>query len=445
MRETLRWIGYVIFATLAIIAMVFVAYRIRGPSRAQRAALALMQQDWRPKHGTNAFPLIWYAGYDVPEDEIERRYADEVASVRAAQVDPVVRHVPAAAKLAEAGADSRALCDRGGAGCLAKARANADAMRAALATFPAIRGRARAFEAADYYWNDFPVDSDALLTATPTLVQRVWLSGYALDYAAGNRAVALAGACANLGAWRRMHRGTNSLIGSMVAISYADSAMRLFADMLAALPANEPAPESCAEALKPIEAADVDRCAEMAGEFAFLQRGLSIEARRAHDPTVSWSERAGTWLMFNLPQARGWLAEQDARYCEQPPKTLLADTPRPASTLRRTEQLECISSVLACMLSDIAAPALDNYDERTLDYAAHLRLAAALLWLRETPGATPLGQRFEVRPDTLRSPGHDSGYDASRRVLFVNNMHGSPEEPFRLVVAVPDARADGGR
>lgn len=424
MRETLRWIVYLVVATIAIVVIVFGAYRIRGPSRAQRDALTRMQKDYRPKHGTNAFPLLWYVEYDVPDEEIEARYDAEVKAERAASATrsaskaPPLSHEPDAKKLAEADADSAALCTRTAEGCLARAREETASMRAAVAQFPTMRSRAKAFEAADYFWNDFPPDSAAYITVKSLTAERIWLTAYALQYVDGDRTGALAGTCAQLGAWRRMHRGTNSLIASMTAIASAEGALRLFADMLAALPGGEPVPDACASALRPIEAADVDRCAEMAGEFAFLEGVVFYAATQAVAPDASWLEHAGQWTLVNAPQSQGWLAEQDARYCEEPPTSLLADVLRPMSSFRRTTELECISSVLTCILSETAEPAFDGYDARTLDYAAHLRLAATLLWLREHPGAT-----FDQRPESLRSAHHASGYDAANGVLFVENLY----------------------
>jgi hypothetical protein len=91
MRETVRWIGYCVLAIIVIVSLIFAAYRIRGPSQAQRKALALMEEDYRPKHGTNAFPMLWYLEYDVPDAEIAAHFAAELASVRA-RVDADTLH-----------------------------------------------------------------------------------------------------------------------------------------------------------------------------------------------------------------------------------------------------------------------------------------------------------------------------------------------------------------
>src|SRR5690349_1066176 len=84
MRETIRWVSYFVLAVIVTVSVVFAAYRIRGPSHAQREALALMQKDYRPKEGTNAFPLLWYVEYDVPDAEIAPRFAGEITAFRAA-------------------------------------------------------------------------------------------------------------------------------------------------------------------------------------------------------------------------------------------------------------------------------------------------------------------------------------------------------------------------
>ncbi len=441
MRETLRWLGYLVVATVAIVVIVFAAYRIRGPSRAQRDALALMQKDYRPKEGTNAFPLLWYVEYDVPEGEIAARYDAEVNAERAASAariasnEPPPSHEPDAKKLTEADADAAALCTRTAEGCLARAREETAAMRAAVARFPTIEARAKAFEAADYLWNDFPPDSPAYITIKSVMAERVWLTAYALHYVDGDRAGALSGTCAQLGAWRRMHRGTNSLLASMTAIASVDGTAQLFADMLAALPAAESVPDACGRALGPIEEADVDRCAEMSGEFAFVEHSSAWSRAREARLHGSWLGRVERWLLVNALQSRGWVAEQNARYCEASPNGMLADVPRPPSAFRRTTQLECISGVYSCILSQIVEPVFDGYDERTLDYAAHLRLAATLLWLREGKNHGPLATTLERRPAELRTGHRTSGYDAAKGVLFVDNLYRPQNGPFTLAVA----------
>ena len=45
MLDALRWIGYLLIALIVFVVSVFAAYRLRGPSRAQRDAIELLQKD----------------------------------------------------------------------------------------------------------------------------------------------------------------------------------------------------------------------------------------------------------------------------------------------------------------------------------------------------------------------------------------------------------------
>ncbi|HSS05688.1 MAG TPA: hypothetical protein VLK83_00960 [Rhodanobacteraceae bacterium] len=436
MLDALRWIGYLLIALIVFVVSVFAAYRLRGPSRAQRDAIELLQKDYRPAQGSNAFPLLWFMSYDVPEGELDARMTSDVAAVSDGLVAGKVMatYTPAAARLSEAAGDPSRLCDSGPANCLAKVTADPQAMRSTLATYPVMRAREKSFEKTDFYWNDFPADFRAALAAHPGDAQRVWLSAFALEYVEGNRGAALADVCRNIGTWRRLRHGTNSLIGAMIAIRNADGAVRLLAQMLAASPADQEIPEECDIALRPIEAADVDRCGEMAGEFAFAQSTPTFSAQA----NVSWWERAQAWMMFDSRQSNGWRAEQYANYCSEAATVrMLADVPLSADTLPQiTHRAECVASAVGCMLADIASPLYVDYDARTLDFAAHLRLAATLLWLRESPTQEPLAQRFEQRPAALRSGQRRSGIDPATGMLFVDNLY-RPGEPFELPVASP--------
>jgi hypothetical protein len=96
---------------------------------------------------------------------------------------------------------------------------------------------------------------------------------------------------------------------------------------------------------------------------------------------------------------------------------------------------ECIANVLGCVL--FIAPDYEQYDARTLDHAAHLRLAATLLWLREQPEGS-VAERFARRPDWLRSPNHESSFDAGRGVLHLKNSGKvSPPREDRLRLDLP--------
>jgi hypothetical protein len=370
--------------------------------------------------------------YAVPADQLDARMAVDVTAVRK-RLDAgefVTDYATEAPPLVEPAIDKAALCEIRASGCLAMIAAHAEAVRPIIAAHPILLSRARAFEHADYYWNEFPADYHSALFAFPSDAQRLWLSAFALQYVDGDQAGALAATCSNLGAWRRMSHGTNSLLGAMLTISHGDGAMHLYADMLAGLRADEPVPAECSAALQPIVAVDVDRCAQMAGEFAF---SASVMRRAPGHAAESWWDRAQRWIFFEERQSEAWRAENLAAYCGEPvAERMLADQPASSEPARpATRRLECVSSLVGCILADIATPMYVDYDRRTLDFAAHLRLAATLLWLRDQSDGT-LSERFERRPDAQRSARHASGIEASRGMMYVDNFHTQREARFEL-------------
>jgi hypothetical protein len=440
MRRILRWISRGVLVLLLLIVAVFAGYRLGGPSQVQREALALMQKDYWPPQGTNAFPLLWFMRYDIPVAQLDAHMAADVAAVRKrlATDELIVKDEPNAPLLTEPPIDKSAVCEIRAPGCLAKIAAHADAVRAVLARHPILLQRAQTFEHRDFYWNEFPNDYRFLSFVNPGDAQPIWLSAFALQYSDGDRVGALTSTCRNLAAWRRMTHGTNSLIGTMIAHNYADGAIRLFADMLAGLHADEAVPAECVAALQPIMAADVDRCAQMAGEFATSTSALrQTFAERATRP---WWDRAQGWLFFQERQSGAWRADDLATYCgEAAVARTLADQPARSEPRHPiTQRPECLSSLIGCVLTDIATPAYAEYDQRTLDFAAHLRLAATLLWLHGNRDGS-VSERFARRPDYLRSAGHASGVGAARDMLYVDNLHARRDARFELSVAPASA------
>ncbi|MEO5559474.1 MAG: hypothetical protein ABIO49_06655, partial [Dokdonella sp.] len=433
MKRVLRWIGVCLLALVVLIAVMFTAYRLRGPSSVQREAVTLLQKDYRPVRGVNAFPLLWFMRYDVPEDQLDAHMAADVEVVRkrVAAGEIVASQEPGAPPLGEPPINRADVCEIRAPDCLAKVAAKPAAVRTLVASHPATLARAQLFARSDYYWNEFPADYRAIVIAFPGDAQRLWLSSFALQFIDGDRTGALAAACSNLNGWRRMTRGTNSLIGGMLAISHGDGGIFLIADMLAGLRDGEAVPAECAVALQPIVAADVNRCAQMAGEFAVAS--TIIDQTIGANASKPWRSRAQDWLFFDESQSVAWRAEDFAAYCGEPAVArMLVDESARSEPLRPfTQRLECVSSLVGCFLADIAAPVYADYDARTLDFAAHLRLAATLLWLRDQPSGS-LSERFDERPQSLRSSKHVSGVDEARSTLYVENFYSKRETRFEL-------------
>ena len=432
--QILRWIFRGVVFVIVLACAIVAAYRWRGPTHAQRDAQALLEKDYRPQ-GHNAFARLWFMQYEVSDGDLDTAMAADIASTRSVEETATGDFYRSSReKLKEATGDTSGLCERQAKDCLAKIAADPAAARAAVDAFPIMRAREEAFEHSDFSWSEFPATVLSDRAADPGPAQRVWLSAFAVRYVEGDHAGALAGVCRNVATWRRLRGRTNSLPGEMIAIAQTDAGLRLFAQMLAALPRDEAAPPECSDALRPVDAADLDRCAAMAREYA-ISTDIVREMTARYDEEPWWN-RPMAWLTFDARQSLAWRAEQGAAFCgEGALRRMAADLPVAAETLRVTNRFECVASAIGCILAEIVAPTHLQYDQRALDFAAHLRLAATLLWLRDAPAGVSATQRFESRGEALRSGHRNSGVDAATGLLFVENLYTSRETRFELPLA----------
>jgi len=156
-------------------------------------------------------------------------------------------------------------------------------------------------------------------------------------------------------------------------------------------------------------------------------------AKRETEP---WWNRASDWLFFDAKQTDAWRAEGFSAYCgESATRRMLADIPLSEETTpMKIHSLECVASLTGCLLTDIAARAYIQYDNRTLDFLAHLRLAATLLSMRESGSDESTAVRFENETDSRRSRQRNSGFDREAGVLFVDNLDARRGARFELPV-----------
>jgi hypothetical protein len=254
-----------------------------------------------------------------------------------------------------------------------------------------------------------------------------------LQYVDGDRTGALSGVCRNIDTWRRLRGASNTPVGSVFAIKGADGGMRLFAEMLAELPADVEVPRECFTALRPVDITDADRCSAMTREFASSESMLrDTTTTLAREP---WWNRAWDSIFFDARQTNAWRAEQYATYCDgSAARRLLADIPLSENTTPIRRRPECIASLTGCILADIAAPMVDNGDGRLLDFLAHLRLAATLLAMRESGSDASIAVRFEDASDSKRSRRRNSGFDRESGVLFVDDLDANRGTRFELPV-----------
>ena len=460
----MKWIGAVVAVVILIVAGLFAYGRLRGPDAAGRAALAAMQPTRTPPAGRNAFPVLWLARWPVPDNQLQAVTAADLRNLHA------LANVPEPATAAAFAARDRRILDyvsiarerwpappapsRTGlcklplGDCLGFVAGHRAAVEATLAQAALPLHRAQQLTQADFMWNELPAGpANIWLSGDWAPLQPVWLTALADRFVRGDRVAALTGTCAAIATWRRLRQGSNDWVFAMVAAKFAGDDIRLAAAMLAQLPADTPTPAACAQALRPATVADVDRCAlawrDRANSMAFIDSMIAMaQAQKGHP-----------WFWFDRRQAQAWLAERNAPRCRPSlDARLLNDDPAAATlpTLFHFDVAGCVSSLIPCV-----TVAADNRlvlrafysDEiqRTADYAAHLRLGAALLALRVPPGVAgqTLAQRYAALPAYLHSPGHASGVSADGRSLYVvDRWHpGRPDARFVLPLPIATAAA----
>jgi|GEM_PF-1662376 len=461
-RRVLGWIGWAalaLFVALGVLlAAAFAYYRQRGPTEEQRAALELMRKDWRPTQGVNAFPALFYLHHDVPAERLQAQLAADVERVRkqhpemdapvtlekdadapAPPPPTLTTDAPPLPELTEAQQDT--LCGRSSVGCLAHVAAQTDAVRAVLAAHPVSAARAQDFERADFLWNPGDINLHVPIMENYMNARQLWLSAFALRYVEGDRLGALAATCRHLAAWRRMAPNSNWALGAVFASAGVRGASWLYAEMLADLPIDTAVPEDCAQALQPVTAADVNRCAVLAGEFATLDAGMFRQLERQ----VSEGKISRSAPLLDLAQTEAQVARFFAASCDGDAiARLLADElPRQEPTPLGARNPQCVANVAGCMTAGLVAGLKSaRFDAYTLQYAAHLRLAATVQWLREHSSEGTIAELFERRPAELRSPRHVSGFDAARGVIYVDELAkpGDKDKPGRFALPVARAR-----
>ena len=446
--KAIKWLPWVVAVTVTLFLLNLAYFRMRGPNKAQDAALAkIAELNARPALGDNAFALLWLMPYDVADDQIEAIAADAVrrAQARIASGKDLTRLIPTDWPLLPKPSNTDpGLCERRDSGCLARVRENPEVTRELLARYPRNLQRAHNLESKSSFRNEIPITlvSPLPISASDS-AQRLRLSELALAWQDGQRAEAMAGTCRNIDSWRQLRHGSNSLVVSMIAVVYIDGATRLFGDMLAELPRDEPLPANCAAAFAPIVADDVSLCTEIAGEFLLSEDAYGKIEGTSGDKPDTFGKRVVfdgfIPLLFNKRQALAWRAQEisEANCSDEVVQQALLDKlieRQPASP----PLLESAANMIGRILHNIGAPAFEKYSARLLDSAAHLRLAATLIWLRETrDDARPIATRFAERAAQLRSGERATGVAEDGRFIWVDNLDQQHGARFSLPLAQP--------
>lgn len=405
MRTLSKCLAISAAAVVLVGAGLFWAARSQGRDAETRSRIEMLAVP-APAVGRNAFPALWTFGYRVPEDRIEAVASEDVERFRRQLADGTVPAtapgVVAAGRfddlLAADGDASPGWCTSRETDCLQRVRADRDGFARRLEPLAPVLRQADALEGYGHYASGFPPHLHAPFPPKLSDAVRVPMTAHALAFVRGDTRLALAGVCRSVAGWRRLVPHSDSLVISMLAINAVDGYSRLFAGMLAELPADTVLPAECGAAFAPPGQGEIGVCAAVKGEFA-MQRAL------IRDPSASMAMPWYHELAYDRDATEGQAAEFLSIGCDARGQALIAaDRPVPPAPSATPYQFECLANVTGCLLASVATPDYARYLRRAQDHGMRLRLMATLLWLRENRGdRRPLATRLAARPAAMRS------------------------------------------
>lgn len=396
MVRMLKWFAVMAGVVLLLVVGVYLVSRAMGPSRVEREALALV--DAPPIHkGRDGFAALYTLTHDVPEakqgivlaEDVSRLAALPAMSAEGAGTPAWRSALEDWPALGESRKDDPAWCSLRKPGCLELVRSAPDAYAGLLERSAAQLDRVQALSAWDHFANPFPPRLDTPLPAYQPLTRLTTRDAW--RFASSDISSGLSGACNGVAQGRKMIAAGDSLIGSMIGAALVQDNATLLADMLAELPRGHLLPAQCASAFNLSTPLEDGVCRTMLSEARFVMGVMRTQAtaQMAGDLAAMKTPKWAARLLFDPERTLARIAPRFAWFCGEEAAELLAyDQPvldRSPSPTRWS--LQCVSNPIGCFLADIAQPAYSDYGLRLQDAQARLRTTAALLWLREQPGA----------------------------------------------------------
>lgn len=399
MRQLLKGLAWLVVGACMLLVLAFAWGRLRPPTEARAAALAMLHVQSKPAQGRNAYPLLWFSDFDVPYDQIDSLYAKDSERIAAWMAHLSSDHTtisdapgphPPYPALAPLGEDKSLLCAMRDDDCLGKARAHPEAMRAALDRHHARLERDQALSRYDYAWNDVP---SHLFATIPSYGHSLglWSSAAALDFVEGRTQQGLESTCTQALTMRRLHAHSNTMIGSMIFAARLQGVARLFLQMLSELPPDQVLPDSCSMAFAQVTPDDVDLCTVMQEEFTgFLGSGIVRLDRK-------WYQ---SWQLSEAGMQRLAAPVYAVPCNETTREQLLSDRRFETPSMNPDPDLfDWVSNWAGVIRLDISTINFNAYYDRQQDTAAVVRLGATVLWLRQTRNDhRPLDVRLAQRP-----------------------------------------------
>lgn len=441
MRKWAVVLGGTALAVTLVAAALWSISRARGPSPAQRAAVAELSA-LSPLAGKNGFQTLWQLAYAIPPGERDAVFAEDVRRWRAAATDPAALPEPASVAAGRypdtlSEADREHLC-ASGRECLAQVQADPAAYADVAARHRDWFDRMESLSAYAGLRDPFGYP------AAMPLPQHLQYGGqlrtrYALDFVQGRREAAFDGTCRAIATWRRLGANSDTLIARLVAAghvraSYAD----LFLSMLAQVPRDFVLPSSCEAAFAPPTAGEFSLCDAARGEFAYARSRVLPASRRhaggvldalgealTYDEHMAVAEQAMRFIPFCAPEATAKIRADQAFVVDSGMAVPLA-------------RLECVSDMAGCILGEIGKLGENDYAAQIEDANARIRLVAELLRLRAaTSDAGPVLERLEARHAVIGAASRKVRLIDQGRGLCLDNYRVRPDEPCWRVPLPP--------
>ncbi|HJR73245.1 MAG TPA: hypothetical protein VJ806_06360 [Luteimonas sp.] len=418
--------------------------RARGPDAEQRAALAVLEHS-QPGAGENAFAAFWLMAYDVPADarpalvaeDAERILAMRPAFAKDGTLDAAQFEYAAEGRYAgivPPEADWRKFCKSRESGCLEKVRADPIGYERLLAAHARLIAQASDLRRYGHMRTQVPLRPDMPLP--PFQYALAPMTRNAADFVAGRVDTALADVCENAAAWRRIGADSDMLIARMIGIAYVGGYARLFAEMLAELPAERPLPPVCAVAFAPPAPEDGSSCLAMKGESAFIRAGMAM----ALDVQREEVGLADLYLplVYSQKMTEARVAPEHAYACSLPVRESLASDVPVSPYTGKASSFDCIANLFGCALSEVSASdGFVEYIRRGQDHSARLRLTATLIWLRERGAeGQKVGEALRQRPSVL-AHGRDIVVGEDGRSLRIALYHQGQGDHWELPLPAP--------
>jgi len=399
-----KWIGGGLGAVLLLAVALYLASRLWPVPAAQRDALAQLRQPPPPLRGSNLFVDLWLLPYAIPPEQRQAVFDEDLRRFRQGLAGQPLRSAASDYPRTPDWPSERVpRCSWSADDCLAKVRARTWDYAQALAAQDALLARMPVPTGADYR-NPFASDPVRMLPAFSVLQTPPMRR--ALDFVEGRTDPALAGVCNDASMARVLLRGGDNVLTTSIGAAMLRGNARLFAAMLAELPAQQALPAQCAQAFAPLPIDEVSLCRPMRGEAQMLFAALDEVDRTRTAPRQRWYESMGLTLLFDRARSEALVAPAYTRLCAADVRVSLREDRRlrlAQITAPVGSAFSCLSNQLGCAMVSLPPSAVAGGPQwRLQDTAAAMRLASALLWLRAHPGTQPLPQRLALLPLELR-------------------------------------------